>query len=506
MSKAGNRRASRVVMGVAAVGVATSIAGVAATQPASISASLVDLTALIVVGSSTHPSGAGNEDFFQGKFNAPPYNTGSDLVHVNFLTGPLGINQALQANSGEPNAVLASGWGAANASLLLMKLNAQKDPALPQTVFILDNNVARPDGGFGTMYPWFALIGVNPFPTPTDTLATRVVDIGYEYDYNSNAPMVLLNPVAALNSLVAWLYRRLDQAELDLPVHIDGTPSVTCAANTCGITAAGDVLACPDARCGTVPADDRVTAYVTTKGKTTYVTYTAEELPLTRLIRDVVPFGDFIADLTGPLLTELVNSAYPDNNPIPADPSKHRVATLLASPDQVITTGQRIPGAIEEGLSADLGDDSATSTVTTETTSTAMDSGDPDKPLNKAVHEDKPLTNAVHEDKPLTKAVHEDKPLTNAVREDKPLTNVVHEDKPLTNVVRESKKAVPGEDPEPVGAADNSENEEPNVTEPDETTPNETEQEETTPNETDQDENTSSQTDSENESGGAEAA
>jgi hypothetical protein len=40
-------------MGVAAVGVATSIAGVAATQPASISASLVDLTALIVVGSST---------------------------------------------------------------------------------------------------------------------------------------------------------------------------------------------------------------------------------------------------------------------------------------------------------------------------------------------------------------------------------------------------------------------------------------------------------------------
>jgi PE-PPE domain len=462
MSKAGKRRVNRVTMRIAAVGVATSLAGVAATQPASISTSLIDLTALIVVGSSTHPSGAGNEDFFQGKFNASPYNTGSDLVHVNFLTGPLGINQALQANSGERNAILASGWGAANASLLLMQLNGQKDPALPLTVFILDNNVARPDGGFGTRYPWFALIGVNPFPTPTDTLAARVVDIGYEYDYNSNAPMVLLNPVAALNSLVAWLYRRLDPAKLDLPVDIDGmpTPSVTCAANTCGITANNKVLPCPDARCGPVPEGDRVAAYVTTRGNTTYVTYTAEELPLTRLIRDVVPFGDFIADLTGPLLTELVNSAYPDNNPIPADPSKHRVATLLPSQDQAVTAAQRIPGAIEEGLDAALGGDSATSTVTTETTTTATDSGDPPR------------------------------------------------DKPLINVVRESEKAVPGEDPEPVGAADNSEDEALTVTgsaetESDEPAPDATEPSEPAPDVTESDDDTGTGTDSDDESGGA---
>jgi hypothetical protein len=424
MRKAGKRRVGKVAMGIAAVGVATSIAGVAATQPASLSASLVDLTALIVVGSSTHPTGAGNEDFFQGKFNAPPYNMGNDLVHVNFLTGPFGINQALQANSGEQNAVLASGWGAANASLLLMQLNEQNDPSLAQTVFILDNNVARPNGGFGTMYPWFALIGVNPFPTPTDTLAARVVDIGYQYDYNSNAPMVLLNPVAAVNSLVAWLYQRLDQSELNLPVHADGTPSVTCAANTCGITANNVVLNCPDARCGAIPPGDRVTAYVTTKGNTTYVTYTAEELPLTRFIRDVVPFGGVIADLTGPLLTELVNSAYPDNNPIPADPSQHRVATLLPSPDQVITAAQRIPGAIQQGLTDALDVDSSTSS---ETTSITPDSGDPPA------------------------------------------------DKPLTNVVRNSEKAVPGEDPEPVGTDDNSENEALTETELNEQAPEETE-------------------------------
>ena len=168
MTKAGTNRVSRVAMSVAAVGVATTVAGVAATQPASISAPLVDLAALIVVGSSTHPDGSGNENFFHGMFDAPPYNTGDDLVHVNFFTGPFGINQALQDHSGEQNAVLSSGWGAANASLLLMQLQAQKDPALPQTLFVFDNNVARPDGGFGTRYPWFALIGVNPFPSPTD--------------------------------------------------------------------------------------------------------------------------------------------------------------------------------------------------------------------------------------------------------------------------------------------------------------------------------------------------
>src|SRR5215208_3834782 len=243
MSKAATKRVSRVAMGVAAVGVATTVAGVAATQPASISTSLVDLTALITVGSSTNPSGAGVQDFFEGVFNAPPYNSGGDLVHVNFFTGPFGINQALQANSGEDNAVLSSGWGAANASLLLMALQAQNDPDLSRTLFILDNNVARPNGGFGTRYPWFALIGVNPFPSPTDTDALGVVDVGYEYDYNSNAPADVLNPVAAVNSLVAYLYRHLNQNELNLPVKPDGSPSVSCGtANTCGITDTGTVL------------------------------------------------------------------------------------------------------------------------------------------------------------------------------------------------------------------------------------------------------------------------
>jgi hypothetical protein len=340
MSRGATKRVNRVAMSVAAIGVATAVAGVAATQPASISTPLVDLTALIVVGSSTHPDGSGNEDFFQGLFNAPPYNTGDDLLHVNFFTGPFGINQALQANAGEPNAVLSSGWGAANASLLLMALQARHDPVLSQTLFILDNNVARPDGGFGTRYPWFALIGVNPFPSPTDTDALGVVDVGYEYDYNSNAPADVLNPVAAVNSLVAYLYRHLNQNELTLPVKDDGSPLYTCGtANTCGITDSGEVLACPDAQCVDIPAGDRVAAYVTKRGNTTYVTYTSNGLPLTNLIRDVVPvFGNVIADLAEPVLTPIVNSAYPNGNPIPADPSKYQPATPFSSLTQLAAT------------------------------------------------------------------------------------------------------------------------------------------------------------------------
>ncbi|HET7665728.1 MAG TPA: PE-PPE domain-containing protein [Mycobacterium sp.] len=333
-------------MGFAAVGVASTVAGVAVMQPASTPAPLVDLAALIVVGSSTHPSGSGNEDFYHGMFDAPPYNTGDDLMHVNFFTGPFGINRALQDHSGETNAVLSSGWGAANASLLLMALQAKKEPDLPQTLFVLDNNVARPDGGFGTRYPWFALIGVNPLPSPTDTDALGVVDVGYEYDYNSNAPADVFNAVAAVNSLVAYTYRHLNQNDLDLPVKPDGSPAVSCGtANTCGITDNGVVLECPDAHCDTVPAGDRVAVYVTQRGNTTYVTYTSDGLPLTNLIRDVVPFGDVIADRTEPALTAIVDAAYPNGNPIPADPSKYQPATPFSSVPNLVAKVHGTPAS-----------------------------------------------------------------------------------------------------------------------------------------------------------------
>jgi hypothetical protein len=397
VSKVATNHVNRMAMSVAAVAVATTVASVAATQPASISAPLVDLTALIVVGSSTHPDGSGNENFFHGVFNQPPYNPGDDLVHVNFFTGPFGINQALQTHSGEDNAVLSSGWGAANASLLLMALQATNDPVLAKTVFILDNNVARPNGGFGTRYPWFALIGVNPIPSPTDTDALGVVDVGYAYDYNSNAPADVLNPVAAVNSLVAYLYRHLNQNDLDLPVNADGSPSVTCGtANTCGITDNGVVLECPDAKCGEIPAGDRVAAYVTQRGTTTYVTYTSNGLPLTNLIRDVVPFGGLIADLTEPMLTAIVNSAYPDGNPIPADPSKYQPATPFSSLPQLASTA--------------LTAATSTSDSPLETSSTASDTKPVVKKKPATADEPTPLAPVVRDSEKAVPASGDDNP------------------------------------------------------------------------------------------------
>ncbi|WP_234815396.1 PE-PPE domain-containing protein [Mycolicibacterium duvalii] len=345
-------RVARTTVGAVAVGAAITVGGAAATHPGSLSSPLVDLSALIVVGSSTHPDPTGNEDFFGGLFNQAPYNPGgqpgADLIGVDFRGGAAAIDEALQANSGEDNAVLSSGWGAANASLLLSRLDRATDPALPTTVFVLDNNVSRPDGGFGTRYPLFALIGVNPFPSPTDTAAAAVVDIAYQYNYNSNAPADLLNVVAHVNSLVAYLYGYREQSEIDLPVDITGRPTVTCgSADTCAVLTDGAAVPCDDARC-TPPADDRVVAYVTTRGNTTYVTYTTEELPLTRLIRQV--FGDSVADVSAPLLKVIVDSAYYDGNPIPSDPSRYRPARLFPSLGELADTAAKVPDAVREGL------------------------------------------------------------------------------------------------------------------------------------------------------------
>lgn len=393
---------------------ATSVVGLAATQPASISASLVDLTALVVVGSSTNPTGAGVADFFEGKFRDPVYTgvDGKDIVYVDFRTGPAGIEQALRDNAGEQNAVLASGWGAANASLLLLRNRSD----LGNTVFILDNDVARPDGGFGTRYPWFALIGVNPIPTPSDVPALRVVNTGYEYDYNSNAPADVLNPVAAVNSLVGYLYTRLNQSERVLPVDAEGNPTVTCDANTCAVLVSGEVLDCPDARCSS--PDDRITAYVTTRDNTTYVTYTAEELPLTRLTRDV--FGDQIAELTGPLLKLAVDSAYYGGNPIPRDPSAYRPARLAPPPDELLATAAKVPGAILQGLSA------ATSPRTSEQQQDASVQSEPTGSERRAV--------------------------TTKTQQTKP--DPVLKRRPQLNVMRDSVKAEPGKVGEDTGSKD----------------------------------------------------
>ena len=91
------------------------------------------------------------------------------------------------------------------------------DPDLTTTLWVLDNNVASPNGGFGTRYPIFAFLGVNPIPTPSAPSA-QVVNVVYEYDINSNAPAEAMNGVAMANSLASYLGNRLNQEERVLPV------------------------------------------------------------------------------------------------------------------------------------------------------------------------------------------------------------------------------------------------------------------------------------------------
>lgn len=361
---------SSAAVGVSALSVAAVVAAAAGTYaPTVTSAQPVDPAALIVVGSSTRPDPSGNENFFHGMFNKAPYNPGGsagpDLVSVDFRGGTRALRDAIAAHPEGPNAVLSSGWGAANASLVLDRLDRAGAPVLANTLFILDNNVSRPDGGFGTRYPLFALIGVNPFPSSVDTAAAAVVDIAYQYNYNSNAPADLLNLVAHINSLVAYLYDYRDQTQIDLPVDVDGRPTVTCgAANTCAVLVGGaDPLPCPDARCA-APDGDRIAAYVTTRGNTTYVTYTTDELPLTRLIRQAL--GDTIADVSAPLLRLIVDSAYYDGNPIPSDPSRYRPARLIPSWSELTQTAGKVPAALRDGLET-LSDNESQDSVLVET-------------------------------------------------------------------------------------------------------------------------------------------
>ena len=143
-----------------------------------------------------------------------------------------------------------------------------------------------------------------------------------------------------------------------------------------------------------MPADDRVAAYVTQRGNTTYVTYTSNGLPLTNLIRAVVPFGNVIADLTEPVLTQIVNSAYPNGNPIPADPSKYQPATPFSSLTQLAATAAQIPGAIHQGLTAATGSAPKTTTKTSITAAEATPSG---KKPTATAEKPKPLTNVVRE-------------------------------------------------------------------------------------------------------------
>jgi hypothetical protein len=306
----------------------TAAGGVAVVHPETVASTMYELSALITEGSSTNPTGAGIEDFYGGKFA-----DGRDQITVNFFTGPFGVYDVLSAHTDEDNVVMSSGWGAANVSLLLTYLDATggDDPVATNAVYVLDNSVARPNGGFGTRYPVFAVIGVNPLPTPTSPGA-QVVDVGYEYDINGNTPAYVLNPFAMANSLATYFDNRLNQNDVNLPVTADGELDLSEA--ECDTTCHASIDRGEDT---TAVLSSGETVVIKKVGQTTYISYRRDGLPLLAPLRAYGGVaGNRFADAIEDPLTDIVNFGYPGNDPL-KDPDVYRPAALLPTPRETAT-------------------------------------------------------------------------------------------------------------------------------------------------------------------------
>jgi PE-PPE domain len=355
---------------VTAIGLTAGVIGLAATQPQSIATIAVAPAALIVAGSSTNQAGEGIPDFYGARFKpADP----DDIVYVHFLQGPDGIVRAVQAHDGESNVIISSGWGAGNASVALTNMAATDDPALADSLWVLDNSVVNPNGGFGTRYPLFSsLVGVPTEPTPIDT-GVPVISTAYVYDVNSNAPAYVSNVFSQANSYLAWFQRRVAPDSLELPVNDDGTPQCPGGAPSCTVT---------------TPAGTAV--HLKQVGDVTYVTYEPDGLPLVAPLRAFGDPGNTLADVVEPPLTALVNWGYPDNDPV-GDPSALKPARLFPTPAENRRFVDDFAAGVQEGL-ATLRPDKpkAVSTPTTLAAETSTEAAEPESSR-------KPLTNVVRE-------------------------------------------------------------------------------------------------------------
>lgn len=288
----------------------------------------VGLAALITPSNSTAQIFAGTTYYgtdYTKPTNNPPY--GPQQV-VPFFRGPDGIATAIKAAGEDPKGtvVLASGWGAGQTGTALGDLKASKDPALKNIkLVILDNNTNRAGGGFWTTYAPFApLLGTSAAPTPSDTGAVTL-DVAYEYNINSNAPVDPLNPFALGNSLAAYAYGYGAEQNTQLPQEVQKEIADAQAAQA-------DPTKGPVPRHAyVVKADGTIDADKTKEvsGTTTYVTYESDNLPLTRPLR-LLPGGDILADTIDPTMTQLVNAGYSDtkgfqgDEAIPQDPTVTR--------------------------------------------------------------------------------------------------------------------------------------------------------------------------------------
>jgi hypothetical protein len=304
----------------------------------------VDLSAVVTPGSATNWDAAGIDKFYGLNWNTMP----GPAVTGPGVYGPTAvatfhllhdyiqvaaIDTALKTNPA-PNVVVSSGRGAGNASALISQYAKSGDATLQNTNWILDNNIDRPNGGYATRYPAWSIFNVNPVPTPTDTGAP-IIDVGYEYAWNSDAPQYALNVVALLNSITEYTYRYGKQNVTTLPA-----PLLSPDGTTVNFDAPPGHYV--------VDTDGTYTFEPLSPGNTTiYVTY---NLALLRPLRDVGgAIGNIVADAVEPVLKVIVDAGYPDNNPLSA-PDVYTASRFLVPPKVIGTALRQIPAAISQGV------------------------------------------------------------------------------------------------------------------------------------------------------------
>ena len=136
-----------------------------------------------------------------------------------------------------------------------------------------------------------------------------ILDVGYEYNINGDAPTDPTNLFSLGNSLAAYVYGYGRRANRRMFRRRRSTrrkaPTRTALHHHYVVDENGDVH-----HGTTLPGST-----------TTYVTFDSEHLPLLRPLR-LVPGGDIVADALDPTLTELVDAGYQDGeidtDPIPA--------------------------------------------------------------------------------------------------------------------------------------------------------------------------------------------
>ena len=319
----------RSVPGVTAAAVsATSLSTALMTGTTTTVTAAVELTAVITPANSTSQIFAGTT-YYKTDWTNEGY--GQQQI-VPFFLGPQGIVDAVHQNSNQSNVILSSGWGAGQTSTALAMM--QNDPTRKSVkLVILDNNTNRAGGGFWTTYWMFApLFLTSAAPTPNN-LDVPVVDAGYEYNINSDAPTYPINVLADANSLMAYAYGYGAQSTAPMP------DDAITEAQTAGPGQHNHYIVAPDGSYTTVPV----------KGNITYVTFQSDGLPLVRPLR-MLPGGDIVANAIEPTATVLVNAGYKDNQPIPNDPTATRPVGLFPSATETTATVNGLPGSVQKGL------------------------------------------------------------------------------------------------------------------------------------------------------------